>query len=85
MTFKVEKCSVLLFNSSQSSPQANYTLYGSPRQITQETKYLNVSIQFDLRFTSYIYTKISKTRQQLGTLFKAPENAKLLAYCADYV
>ena len=76
----------------QSSPQANYTLDGSPFRITQETKYLSVVIQLDLKFTSHIYTKISKTRQQLGiircTLFKAPEKTKLLAYiglCRPYI
>ena len=52
----------------QSSPQANYTLDGSHFYITQETKYLGVVIQLDLKFTSHIYTKISKTGQQLGII-----------------
>ena len=69
---------------SQSSPQANYTLDGSPLQITQETKYPGFVIQSDLKLTHQIYTKISKARQQLGaikrTLFKAPKKANLLAY-----
>ena len=44
-----------------------------------------VVIQCDLKFTSHIYTKISKTKQQLGMvkctlLFEASEKAKLLAY-----
>ena len=47
MKFNVGKCSVLVFNRSQSSPQANYTLDGIPLQITQETKYLGVVIQSD--------------------------------------
>ena len=84
MTFNVDKCLVLVFNPSQSSPYANYTLYGNSLQITQETKYLGVVIQSDLKFTNHIYAKISKAKRQLGmvkrTLFKASEKAKLLAY-----
>ena len=57
---------VLVFNPIQSSPQASYTLDSNPLQITQETKYLGVVIQSDLKFTTHIYAKISK--------------AKLLAY-----
>ena len=38
---------VLVFNPSQSSLLANYTLDDSPLQITQETKYLGVVIQSD--------------------------------------
>ena len=49
--FNVDKCSVLVFNPSQSSPHASYTLDGNPFQITQETKYLGVVIQFDLPTT----------------------------------
>ena len=84
MTFNVDKCSVLVFNPSQSYPQTNYTLDGSPLQICQKNKYLGVVIQPDVKFTCHIYTKISKARQQLSmikhTSFKAPEKAKLLAY-----
>ena len=57
---------------------------GNPLQIAQETNYLGVAIQSDIKFTNHIYTKISKAKQQSGmvrrTLFKASENAKLLAY-----
>ena len=42
MKFNVDKCSVLVFNPSQSSPYTSYTLDGNPLQITQETKYLGV-------------------------------------------
>ena len=38
MQFNVDKCSVLIFNPSQPSPQASYNLDGNPLQITQETK-----------------------------------------------
>ena len=85
MKFNVDKCSVLVFNPSQPSPYyASYTLDGNPLQITQETKYLGVVTQPDLKFTNHIYTKISKGKRQLGmvkrTLFKASEKASLLAY-----
>ena len=79
MKFNVDKCSVLVFNPSQSSPFAS--LDGNPLQITQETKYLGVIVQSDLKFTNHIYVKISKAKRQLGmikrTLFKASEKAKL--------
>ena len=68
MTFNVDKFLVLVINPSQSSPQGNYTLDGSPLQITQKTKYLGVVIQLGLKFTSYVFTKISKARQQLGII-----------------
>ena len=84
MKFNVDKWSVLVFNPSQTSPQASCTSDGNPLHITQETKYLGVIIQSDLKFTNHIYAKISKAKRQLGmikrTLFKASEKAKLLAY-----
>ena len=75
----------------QSSPQANYTLDGSHFYMTQETKYLGVVIQLDLKFTSHIYTKISKTGQQLGIIRRTlypPKKNKLLEYiglCRPYI
>ena len=84
MNFNVDKCSVLVVNTSQSSLQASYSLDGNPLQISQETKYLGVVIQSNLKFINHIYTKIGKLKQQLGMikgiLFKASEKAKLLAY-----
>ena len=59
MKLNVDKCSVLVFNSSRSSPHTSYTLDGNPLQITQETKYLGVVIQSNLKFTNHIYAKIS--------------------------
>ena len=68
----------------RQSAQANYTLDGSPLKITQATKYLGVVIQSDLKFTSPVYTKINKAKQQLGmikrTLFKVSKKEKLFEY-----
>ena len=61
MKFNVDKCSVLVFNPSQSSPHVSYTFDGNPLQITQETKYLDVIIQSDLKLTNHINAEISKT------------------------
>ena len=63
MKFNADKCSVLVFNPSQTSPQARYTLNGNPLQITQKNKYLGVIIQSDLKFTNHIYAKISKAKR----------------------
>ena len=68
MKFNVDKCSVLVFNPRQSSPHASYTLDDSPLQITEETKYLGVVNQSDLKFTNHIYVQISKAKQQLGII-----------------
>ena len=79
MKFNVDKYSVLVFTPSQTSTHASYTLDGNPLQITQETKYLGVVIQSDLKFTNHIYIKISKAKRQLG-MIKLQKKAKLLAY-----
>ena len=42
MIFNVDKCSVLVFNPSQSSHEASNTLDGNPLQITRKIKYLGL-------------------------------------------
>ena len=61
-----------------------YTLGGTPLKCVQETKYLGVTMQADLKFTSHITAKTRKANKVLGcirhTLHDAPQQAKLLAY-----
>ena len=84
MSFNVNKCSVLVFNDHNSSPDANYSLGGVQLEVVHETKYLGVLLQSDFKFGKHLNDKINKAKRQLGlitrTLFKAPESAKLLAY-----
>ena len=84
MSFNIDKCSVLAFNSTSTSPSAEYYLNDTSLEIVQETKYLGVILQSDLKFTKHIQVKVGKAKRQLGmikrALFDAPEKARLLAY-----
>ena len=79
MNFNVDKCSVLVVNTSQSSLQASYSLDGNPLQISQETKYLGVVIQSDLKFTDHVYTKISKAKRQLGMIKRTFRESEIVS------
>lgn len=84
MSFNINKCSVMVFNAKQESPQPQYTLGGALLEVVSSTKYLGVTIQSDLRFNQHIEENVTKAKRQLGmvkrALFDAPESAKLLAY-----
>lgn len=58
MSFNINKCSVLIFNPTQSSPVGDYLLYDTPLEVVEETKYLGVTLQSDLRFNSHIQNKV---------------------------
>ena len=74
----------MMFNQTQYSPQPNYSLSNTQLEVVDETKYLGVTIQSDLKFNKHITSKTAKARQQTGmvkrALYDAPERAKLLAY-----
>ena len=84
MSFNIDKCSVLVFNPTQSSPQAEYKLNDTALAVVQETKYLGVVLQSNLKFNNHIQSKVLKAKRQLGMLKRAlhaaPEKARLLAY-----
>ena len=84
MSFNVSKCSIMAFNQKQELPSPSYTLANTPLDVVQETKYLGVIIQSNLKFHTHIQTKIIKAKRQLGmikrALYDAPKDAKLLAY-----
>ena len=84
MSFNVSKCSVMLFNQTLKSPSSDYRLGNVPLDIVQQTKYLGVLLQSDLKFSNHICDKVNKANRQVGmikrALHHAPETAKLLAY-----
>ena len=84
MSFNIDKCSIMVFNPTALSPLADYYLNNAPLNTVQETKYLGVTLQSDLKFNTHIQNKISKANRQLGmikrALHHAPEKARLLAY-----
>ena len=57
-------------------------------KVVQETKYLGVIIQPDLKINTHIQNKVSKADRQLDmiklALHNAPEQARLLAYTILY-
>ena len=83
MSFNVSKCSVMIFNQTLKS-SSDYRLGNVLLDIVQQTKYLGVLLQSDLKFSNYICNEVNKVNQQLGmikcALHNAPESAKLLAY-----
>lgn len=84
MSFNINKRSVLAFNHTCSSPQAHYLLNDTTLEVVQETKYLEVVLQSNLKFNNHIQSKVLKAKRQLGMLKRAlhaaPEKACLLAY-----
>ena len=83
MPFNTTKCEVIVFNNKNMQPPT-YTLGGHTLNCVQETKYLGVLIQSDLKFSHHITSKINTANRVLGsikyTLHDAPTPAKLLAY-----
>ena len=55
MSFNVSKCSVMLFNQTLNKfPSSDYRLGNVPLAIVQQTKYLWVLLQSDLKFSNHI-------------------------------
>jgi len=84
MRFNASKCFVMCFNDKADPP--SYHLGATPLDCVEETTYLGVTLQSNLKFSSHITKKITKAKQVLGMLkrglFDAPQPAKLLAYTA---
>ena len=84
IAFIVSKCSGMVFNHKKGAPVADYTLANVQLEIVDETKYLSVILQSNLKFDKHIQSKTRQARQQLdmikSVLYDAPEKAKLLAY-----
>ena len=76
----------MVFNQKKGAPVADYTPANTQLKKVNETKYLGVILQSNLKFDKRILSKTRRARQQLGmikrVLYDAPEKAKLLAYTA---
>jgi len=84
MSFNGDKCAVMVFGCQQQTPDAEYTIAHKFLLVVQETKYLGVTIQTDLKLINHNNDKISKAKRRLGmikqALFNAPAKAQILAY-----
>ena len=84
MSINVSKYSVMVLNQKKGAPVADYTLANTQLKIVEETKYLSVVLQSNLKFDKHIQFKTRRARQQLGmikrVLYDTPEKAKPLAY-----
>ena len=82
MPFNVSKCHAMTFGSNYEVP--HYKLGTTIIPWVEQTKYLGVTLQRDLRFTSHISQKTSKANKILGAikhvLHSAPKTSRLLAY-----
>ena len=81
MPFNTTKCEVIVFSNKDGAPPT-YTLGGVPLNIVQETTYLGVTMQSNLKFTKHITAKTKNANKVLGSirynLHDAPERARLL-------
>lgn len=82
MPFNESKCHAISFGCQTGLP--SYKLGSTPVQWTEETKYLGVTMQSNLKFDKHIVLKSQKASRVLGAikfaLHDAPKNGKLLAY-----
>ena len=82
MPFNVTKCHAMAFNSRAVLP--SYRLGTTNVLWVEETRYLGVTLQQNLKFDKHISEKVDKASGILGTIKHtirtAPEKSKLLAY-----
>ena len=82
MSFNVTKCHAMAFNSRAVLP--SYRLGTTNVLWVEETRYLEVTLQQNLKFEKHISEKVDKARRILGTIKHtiqtAPEKSKPLAY-----
>ena len=82
MSFNVTKCHAMAFNSRAVLPSERL---GTTNVLwVEETRYLGVTLQQNLKFDKHISEKMDKASRILGaiehTIRAAPEKCKLLAY-----
>lgn len=84
MAFNPSKCYVMCFNDRLEPPA--YSLGKSTLACVDETTYLGVTLQSNLKFSSHVSKKVTKAKQVLGMLkrglYDAPKPARLIAYTA---
>ena len=72
----------MVFNQKKGAPVADYTLANTQLKIVEETKYLSVVLQSNLKFDKHIQFKTRRARQQLGMIKRVLYDAPALAYTA---
>jgi hypothetical protein len=83
MPFHTDKCEVITFSKGPTAaPQ--YSLGNSPLECVDQTTYLGIQMQSNLKFDKLIASKIKSASKILGCikyfLHEASERGKLLAY-----
>ena len=82
MPFNDNKCHAIAFGNKTFLP--SYKLGNTSLEWVEETKYLGVTIQTNLKFDKHIEHKTRQASKVLGmvkfTLYDAPRQARLLAY-----
>jgi len=82
MPFNTKKCKFIVFGKQEHLP--TYSIGGHKLECVEETKYLGVTMQSNLKFNTHISNQINKANKILGcikyTIHEAPKHAKLLAY-----
>jgi len=68
MSFNAENCAIMVFGCQQQTPDAEYTIVHKSLSVVQETKYLGVTIQTDVKFINHINDKLSKSKRQIGMI-----------------
>ena len=85
MRFQPVKCNMMQQTRKHSNKiQATYTLEGTVLENSDNTKYLGVTITFDLRWNTHNSNICTKANRTLGflrrTLFSCPKDVKEAAY-----
>ncbi len=68
MEFHPKKCQVLTFTRKHNTVKFDYKLHGHTLKRVKEAKYLGVTFQQDLRFSTHINIMTSKANRTLGFL-----------------
>jgi hypothetical protein len=83
MPFNTDKCEVITFSKGPSA-NPEYSLGGSPLNCVQQTRYLGIEMQSNLKFDKHIASKIKSASKVLVcikySLHEASDKGKLLAY-----
>ena len=70
MEFHPDKCSVLSITRSKTPIHYEYQLHGQPLEHVKSAKYLGVTIQSDLKWTTHVNTVTNKANRTLGFLLR---------------
>ena len=84
MSFNAAKCNVLRFTRSRTPSLTQYHLHHTPLECLSSAKYLGVTLNSNLTWSSHIDTVIKKSNKALGMIRRnlktAPKEVKSSAY-----